>query len=121
VFGPGSSTSDSINARLSDHEFVVNAKSTAEWLPELVAINKGMHKASATAGHMAALPARPALAPALASALRGSPASGGASRLDVVLHVQGPRTGLMAEIVKGIQADVRINGGGDVQTRLGAN
>jgi len=39
VHGPGSGTSDSILARLSDGEFVVNAKSTSEYLPLLEAIN----------------------------------------------------------------------------------
>lgn len=41
VSGPGTSTSDSINARLSDGEFVVNAKSTAENRSLLEAINSG--------------------------------------------------------------------------------
>lgn len=39
IRGPGTSTSDSINARLSDGEFVVNAKSTAANLSLLHAIN----------------------------------------------------------------------------------
>lgn len=41
VDGPGTSTSDSIPARLSAGEFVVNAKGTRENLPLLVAINGG--------------------------------------------------------------------------------
>ena len=41
IRGPGTSTSDSINARLSDGEFVVNAKATSENLPLLHAINDG--------------------------------------------------------------------------------
>lgn len=41
VDGPGTSTSDSIPARLSKGEFVVNAKGTKENLPLLVAINGG--------------------------------------------------------------------------------
>lgn len=41
VTGPGSPTSDSILARLSDGEYVVNAASTARALPLLEAINAG--------------------------------------------------------------------------------
>lgn len=41
VRGPGTSTSDSIPAMLSDGEFVINAKSTARHLPLLEAINEG--------------------------------------------------------------------------------
>ncbi|KQO53051.1 phage tail length tape measure family protein [Methylobacterium sp. Leaf85] len=41
IRGPGTSTSDSINARLSDGEFVVNAKATSENLSVLHAINEG--------------------------------------------------------------------------------
>lgn len=41
VDGPGTSTSDSIPARLSKGEFVVNAEGTKENLPLLVAINGG--------------------------------------------------------------------------------
>lgn len=41
VSGPGSATSDSIPARLSNGEFVVNAAQTKRWLPVLQAINKG--------------------------------------------------------------------------------
>jgi len=39
VTGPGTSTSDSINARLSNGEYVVNAKATSSYLPLLNAIN----------------------------------------------------------------------------------
>ncbi len=39
VEGPGTGTSDSIRARLSNGEFVVNAKSTQQYLPVLEAIN----------------------------------------------------------------------------------
>src|SRR5580692_7587396 len=46
IRGPGTGTSDSIPARLSDGEFVVNAKSTAQpgVLPILAAINNGSLK-----------------------------------------------------------------------------
>lgn len=41
VTGEGTSTSDSIDAKLSNGEFVVNAKSTRDHIAELVAINGG--------------------------------------------------------------------------------
>ena len=41
VSGPGTETSDSIPARLSNHEFVVNAESTQKYKPVLEAINDG--------------------------------------------------------------------------------
>lgn len=41
VYGPGTSTSDSIPAMLSDGEFVINARSTAIYRPLLEAINSG--------------------------------------------------------------------------------
>lgn len=41
VFGPGTTTSDSIPALLSNREFVVNAKETAANLPLLQSINSG--------------------------------------------------------------------------------
>lgn len=51
VNGPGTGTSDSILARLSDGEFVVNAKSTKQWLPVLEQINNnGKMPAFATGG-----------------------------------------------------------------------
>lgn len=42
VTGPGSGTSDSINAKLSNGEFVVNAAATAKNLPLLAQINGGI-------------------------------------------------------------------------------
>ncbi|WP_167478499.1 phage tail tape measure protein [Nocardia arthritidis] len=50
ISGPGSGTSDSILARLSDGEFVVNAKATTEHLPLLQAINSGALPAYAQGG-----------------------------------------------------------------------
>jgi hypothetical protein len=41
VSGPGSSTSDSIQARLSDGEYVINAASTKKYQSLLKAINEG--------------------------------------------------------------------------------
>jgi hypothetical protein len=47
VQGPGTGTSDSILARVSNGEFVVNAKETAKHLPLLEAINSGKFSAAA--------------------------------------------------------------------------
>ncbi len=49
VSGPGSGTSDSITARLSNGEYVVNAASTRANLPLLEAINSGRARRFATA------------------------------------------------------------------------
>jgi hypothetical protein len=50
VSGPGTSTSDSIPAMLSDKEFVVNAEATSRHLPLLEAINSGRTMRLATGG-----------------------------------------------------------------------
>lgn len=52
VAGAGTGTSDSILAKLSNGEFVVNAQATKEWLPVLNAINsnKGGMPAFANGG-----------------------------------------------------------------------
>ncbi|MGX9120372.1 hypothetical protein ACWTU6_27465 [Mesorhizobium sp. BHbsci] len=50
VRGPGTSTSDSIPAMLSDGEFVVNAKQTAKHRPLIEAINNGSLLALANGG-----------------------------------------------------------------------
>jgi tape measure domain-containing protein len=41
IYGPGSGTSDSILARLSNGEYVINAKSTKKYRPLIEAINSG--------------------------------------------------------------------------------
>ena len=70
VSGPGTGTSDSILARLSDGEFVVNAKQSAKYGPVLQAINNDRLPKFARGGAVGSLPAiLPALAaPALPSA-----------------------------------------------------
>ena len=52
VRGPGTSTSDSIETRLSDGEFVVNAASTKAFLPLLNAINESGLRAATTGMNM---------------------------------------------------------------------
>lgn len=66
VRGPGSGTSDSIPARLSNGEFVVNAKATAKNRALLEAINSGHVASFATGGLVGNVPAltRPELASA---------------------------------------------------------
>lgn len=61
VRGPGTSTSDSIAAWLSNKEFVVNAKATAKHLPMLEAINRGQMPRFAEGGMVTASPAMLAL------------------------------------------------------------
>lgn len=50
VVGPGSGTSDSILARLSNGEFIINAESTKKFRPVLEAINSNRIKAFAAGG-----------------------------------------------------------------------
>jgi lambda family phage tail tape measure protein len=52
VTGPGTGTSDSIPAMLSDGEFVVNAQATKQWAPLLNAINSGSLPAFADGGNV---------------------------------------------------------------------
>lgn len=54
VRGPGTGTSDSIDARLSNGEYVINAAATAMWRPVLDAINYGRAKPSATSANASA-------------------------------------------------------------------
>ncbi len=63
VRGPGTATSDSIPARLSDGEFVVNAKATRKNRAVLEAINSGSVAAFAAGGYAGDAPAlrKPAL------------------------------------------------------------
>ena len=78
IRGPGTSTSDSINARLSDGEFVVNAKATSSNLSLLHAINEGKRvlPAFAEGGVFGAPP--PAAAYQAERERRGEPVMGAA-------------------------------------------
>lgn len=63
VRGPGTGTSDSITAQLSNGEFVVNAAATKKFLPLLAGINNGMVPKFAAGGLVSAsLMASPAIA-----------------------------------------------------------
>jgi len=52
ISGPGTSTSDSIPAMLSDGEYVINAASTKKWLPILESINTGSFSGFAIGGQV---------------------------------------------------------------------
>jgi hypothetical protein len=54
VSGPGTGTSDSIAAMLSNGEYVINAAATRAWRPVLDAINYGSSRQSVPAGRSAA-------------------------------------------------------------------
>lgn len=54
VFGPGTSTSDSVPAMLSAGEFVMNAAATAKFLPTLHAMNKTPARSGMASGGLAA-------------------------------------------------------------------
>ncbi|UXT48171.1 phage tail protein [Agrobacterium tumefaciens] len=75
VRGPGTSTSDSIPARLSDGEFVVNAKATKRNRAVLEAINSGRIASFAAGGYAGDSPAlrKPDLVAANSNAASGSP------------------------------------------------
>jgi tape measure domain-containing protein len=61
VSGPGTSTSDSIPALLSNGEFVVNAKATAQHAGLLKAINSGSVIKRAMGGGVGSIPTSPAI------------------------------------------------------------
>lgn len=80
VAGPGTGTSDSIPARLSNGEFVVRASQTAKHLPLLHAINDNrvpLHFADGgVAGRVSAAPMLangPVIAPSIAVTVQGNP------------------------------------------------
>jgi tape measure domain-containing protein len=56
IIGPGTGTSDSIPAMLSNGEFVINARQTSKFLPLLEAINSGDIKRFASGGLVSQLP-----------------------------------------------------------------
>jgi hypothetical protein len=92
VQGPGTGTSDSILARVSNGEFVVNAKATAQHLPLLEAINSGKFSAAAgmAAGGLAGAGAAAGegLAAGIGAATRGVEAAARAMAGAVVTAVR---------------------------------
>lgn len=73
IRGPGTSTSDSIAARLSDGEFVVNAAATAKHRPVLEAINSGRIRGFANGGFAGAMPPPRWSAPSASADRQGAP------------------------------------------------
>lgn len=99
IRGPGTGTSDSIPAWLSDGEFVVKASATKQWLPVLHAINENRMPAFAAggpvgamrgsgdasgAGGLGSLQVNIIGAPSEPTAVRQSQDANGQRRLDVV-------------------------------------
>ncbi|MCY1644392.1 phage tail length tape measure family protein [Methylorubrum sp. SL192] len=84
IHGPGTGTSDSIHARVSNGEFIVNARATAANLSTLRAINENRLPAFAEGGYVGAVP--PAArwdAPARAATANGNEAAGSSRGINV--------------------------------------
>jgi hypothetical protein len=95
IQGPGTGRSDSILARVSTGEFVVNAASTAAHRPALEAINAGVMPKFADGG---------LVGPAMARAAQSSAPAGGSNNVQVVVNNNAP----------GTQADARKTSQGGV-------
>lgn len=108
VRGPGTTTSDSIPAALSDREFVVNADATAANLPLLEAINAGRRVAASMVAP------RAVSAGGGPGALSSARVAGGRSVVELVSD--GSALGrLLLEVTR---EQIRVRGG-DVQVVLG--
>lgn len=109
VRGPGTETSDSIPTRLSDNEFVVNARQTKRHLPLLRAINAGQFSPA-----MAAVPVP-----------RASAMTGGGGGRTVIIHapvtIAGPIDAMAAgrEVERVLTAFKRNKGGGPLNFERG--
>lgn len=101
VHGPGSGTSDSIPARLSDGEFVVNAQATDKHQPLLEAINSGKFAQGGLVG-----------------------GSGGGTAGGAVYNyytVNAPNyVGSNEDLVRALRKEVRVKGQGSAQKALGS-
>ncbi|PZP65463.1 transglycosylase SLT domain-containing protein, partial [Methylorubrum populi] len=100
IHGPGTGTSDSIHARVSNGEFIVNARATAANLSTLRAINENRLPAFAEGGYVGAVP--PAArwdAPARVAAANANGAPGG-SGLTVNIN-NAPSTPKVEEVTDG--------------------
>ncbi|MGO4154338.1 phage tail tape measure protein [Cupriavidus sp. YAF13] len=136
VSGPGTSTSDSIAAWLSDGEFVVNADATAKYRGLLEAINggRGVGSASryATGGYVGDAAPSPFVPTSSGNALSNQVLSGGDINVNVSLvedsakagQVQQQRNGkgldlmvFVDSIKKAIAGDI-ISGGNQISTAM---
>jgi len=97
VRGPGTGTSDSIPARLSNGEFVVNAAATSRHRPLLEAINRDRVQGFAAGGYVAS--PRSALS-------ASAPRSAGAQPVNIKVDVTGARGN--TEIQDMVEAGVRL-------------
>jgi hypothetical protein len=102
ISGPGSGTSDSIPARLSNGEFVVRASQTAKHLPLLKALNSGMLPGYAGGGYVTAADVPKPYSTGRYSGAVAAPGSGGMSkeydevRAWVMRNAMGPVAGAPA-------------------------
>jgi hypothetical protein len=100
VRGPGTSTSDSISAWLSDGEYVVDAKTTALFGPEFFSALQSISNRGRSAMARVLTPRIPRFAtggPVLASALSGSGEAGNIDVMRVELNVGGQTVKVAAE------------------------
>lgn len=88
ISGPGTGTSDSIPAMLSNGEFVVNAKQATKFAPLLSAINSGGFKGFAEGGAVDGGTAAPVADMGVSSTAEAVPTSGDnvSAKLDIVLQ-----------------------------------
>lgn len=110
VAGPGSGKSDSILARLSNGEFVVNARSARQYGPLLDAINSGKTPKFAGGGMVGGAPSMAGLRPPTIPSFGGGQRGNGNQRLAMTVDVRGAtgnqeiQTMVRQGIAAGIQA-----------------
>jgi hypothetical protein len=117
VRGPGTGTSDSIPARLSNGEFVVNAKATRKNRAVLEAINGGSVAAFAAGGYAGDAPAlrKPALVAANGDAPAGSPVTINTS---VTVNATGGEPAANADLAAKVGKQVERQMKGMVQEQI---
>jgi hypothetical protein len=98
ITGPGTGRSDSILARVSTGEFIVNAQSTAAHRPALEAINKGAVPRFADGG---------LVGPAMARAAQSSAPAGAGNHVQVTVNNNAP--GTQVETRKTTQSGVDVH------------
>jgi len=112
VSGPGTGTSDSILAHLSNGEYVINAKSTKKYGPLIEAINSGNVPKFATGGEVGgSLPVMNSDLQASMISKAGSKNSSGPSQLNntVTLQVTGDVTEATRKAVRDMGNEIATN------------
>jgi hypothetical protein len=109
VSGPGSSRSDSIPARLSNGEFVVNAGSTAKHRALLESMNSGSLRGFADGGLVSNVPSLPSttqiggqtthISPSIAVTVQGSPGATPAQHQEMAANMAKQVTDSMRAMV----------------------